>query len=49
MHHGLGDDDAFAERFKREARAVARLSHPNVVNVFDQGDDPSSTAARSTW
>ena len=40
MHHGLGDDDAFAERFKREARAVARLSHPNVVNVFDQGDDP---------
>ena len=39
MHHGLGDDDAFAERFKREARAAARLSHPNVVNVFDQGDD----------
>jgi serine/threonine protein kinase/beta-lactam-binding protein with PASTA domain len=40
MHHGLGDDDAFAERFKREARAAARLNHPNVVNVFDQGDDP---------
>ena len=40
MHHGLGDDDAFAERFKREARAAARLSHPNVVNVFDQGEDP---------
>ena len=40
MHHGLGDDEAFAERFKREARAAARLSHPNVVNVFDQGDDP---------
>ncbi len=40
MHHGLGDDDAFSERFKREARAAARLSHPNVVNVFDQGDDP---------
>jgi beta-lactam-binding protein with PASTA domain/serine/threonine protein kinase len=40
MHHGLGDDAAFAERFKREARAAARLSHPNVVNVFDQGDDP---------
>jgi serine/threonine-protein kinase len=41
MHHGLGDDDAFAERFKREARAAARLNHPNVVNVFDQGDDPT--------
>jgi eukaryotic-like serine/threonine-protein kinase len=41
MHHGLGDDTEFAERFKREARAAARLSHPNVVNVFDQGDDPA--------
>jgi beta-lactam-binding protein with PASTA domain/tRNA A-37 threonylcarbamoyl transferase component Bud32 len=40
MHHGLGDDAAFADRFKREARAAARLSHPNVVSVFDQGDDP---------
>src|SRR6476469_1729689 len=41
MHPGLGDDDDFAERFVREARAAARLSHPHVVNVFDQGDDPS--------
>jgi serine/threonine protein kinase/beta-lactam-binding protein with PASTA domain len=41
MHAGLGDDEAFVERFKREARAAARLSHPNVVNVFDQGDDPT--------
>ena len=49
MHHGLGDDEEFADRFKREARAAARLNHPNVVNVFDQGDDPASTAARSTW
>jgi eukaryotic-like serine/threonine-protein kinase len=40
MHHGLGDDVAFSDRFKREARAAARLSHPHVVNVFDQGDDP---------
>src|SRR4051794_37177796 len=41
MHPGLGDDGAFAERFKREARAAARLSHPNVVSVFDQGEDPA--------
>jgi eukaryotic-like serine/threonine-protein kinase len=41
MHPGLGDDGAFAERFKREARAAARLSHPNVVSVFDQGEDPT--------
>ena len=39
MHPGLGDDDEFAARFVREARAAARLSHPNVVSVFDQGDE----------
>jgi serine/threonine-protein kinase len=37
MHAGLDDD--FAGRFVREARAAARLSHPHVVGVFDQGDD----------
>src|SRR4051812_12551707 len=39
MHAGLGEDDDFAGRFVREARSAARLSHPNVVGVFDQGDD----------
>jgi eukaryotic-like serine/threonine-protein kinase len=39
MHSGLGDDDEFAARFVREAHSAARLSHPNVVGVFDQGDD----------
>jgi beta-lactam-binding protein with PASTA domain/serine/threonine protein kinase len=39
MHVGLGDDAEFGRRFVREARAAARLSHPNVVAVFDQGDD----------
>ena len=39
MHSNLGDDDDFAGRFVREARSAARLSHPNVVAVFDQGDD----------
>jgi serine/threonine-protein kinase len=39
MHPGLASDAAFAERFTREAKAVARLTHPNVVGVFDQGTD----------
>lgn len=39
MHAGLGDDTAFVERFEREARSAAKLNHPNVVAVFDQGDD----------
>ena len=37
MHVGLGDDAEFARKFDREARAAARLSHPAVVSVFDQG------------
>lgn len=39
MHPGLAADEVFVERFIREAKSVARLDHPNVVGVFDQGTD----------
>ncbi|MER7958981.1 Stk1 family PASTA domain-containing Ser/Thr kinase [Streptomyces sp. NPDC096030] len=39
MHPALASDATFVERFIREAKSVARLSHPNVVGVFDQGAD----------
>ncbi len=42
MPHALADDEDFSQRFVREARAAARLAHPNVVAVYDQGDDHST-------
>ncbi len=39
MHADLARDEEFVNRFIGEAKAVARLSHPNVVQVFDQGRD----------
>lgn len=39
MHPALASDAAFVDRFIREAKSVARLAHPNVVAVFDQGTD----------
>jgi serine/threonine-protein kinase len=43
MHQGLGDDEQFTDRFVREARSAAKLNHPNVVAVFDQGTDAELT------
>ena len=40
MHPHLAEDPVAAERFVREARAAARLSHPHVVSVLDQGHAP---------
>ena len=39
MQPVLAESDDFVRRFIREAQSAARLSHPNVVNVFDQGRD----------
>jgi tRNA A-37 threonylcarbamoyl transferase component Bud32 len=39
LHASMYDDSVQLERFRREARSVARLSHPHVVTVIDAGED----------
>ncbi|RXS80828.1 serine/threonine protein kinase, partial [Streptomyces sp. TM32] len=39
LHTELGREQAFRERFRREAQSVAKLTHTNIVSVFDSGED----------
>ncbi len=42
LHPRLANDENFRERFRREAVAAASFNHPNVITVFDTGEDDSS-------
>ncbi|MEP6664121.1 MAG: protein kinase, partial [Verrucomicrobiota bacterium] len=37
---GIGDAPGFAERFTREAKALAKLNHPNIVTLYEFGRAP---------
>ena len=43
IHQHLANDSNFQEKFVLEAKTAAKLSHPNLVNVFDQGSDAGTT------
>ena len=46
LHEALADDEAFLRRFRAEAQAAAALNHPNILAVYDWGDDDGTPVPR---
>ena len=42
LHQNLAEDETFLERFRREALAAARLTHPNIVSIYDTGTEEAA-------
>ncbi|MCU7827388.1 protein kinase domain-containing protein [Kitasatospora sp. DSM 101779] len=49
LHTELGREASFKERFRREAQAVARLQHTNIVQVYDSGEDVAADGATTPY
>ncbi|KFI88092.1 protein kinase [Bifidobacterium reuteri DSM 23975] len=48
MRAELANDDIFLARFRREARSVAQMNNPNIVNIYDSGEETITTDAGDT-
>ena len=49
LHTDLGREASFKERFRREAQAVARLQHINIVQVYDSGEDVAADGSTTPY
>ncbi|MDF3068155.1 MAG: serine/threonine protein kinase [Polyangiaceae bacterium] len=43
MNPALGNNEVIRERFRREAKAAQKLAHPNIIEIFDQGETPEGS------